>query len=102
MKVVISPDVCVNLESGFRSTSQKAVLSNRQSVCHADVDTVSSVLDIAFEGKNVALVGADTNLLILLLYMWNDSIGSMTMKYEGTKKYSQITRNIGKMVERLT
>ena len=28
MKVVISPDVCVNLESEFSSTSQKAFLSN--------------------------------------------------------------------------
>ena len=126
MKVDISPDVCVNLESDFTSTSQKAFLSNtrnkqsfidlsadglksnghtvRQSVGHADVDIVSSVLDIEYEGENVTLVGADTDLLILLLYVWNDSMNSMTMtmKCEGTKKYSQIRRNIGEMAKYLT
>ena len=74
----------------------------RQSVGDADVGIVSSVLNIACEGKNVTLVGADTDLLILLLHMWNDSVGSMTMKCEWTKKYSQITSNIGEMAKCLT
>ena len=69
----------------------------RQSVGDADVDIVSSVLDTACEGKNFTLVGVDIDLLILLLYVWNDSMGSMTMKCEGIKKYSQITCNIGEM-----
>ena len=91
MKVVISPDVCVNLENEFSSTSQKAfyliprnkqsfidlledaLKSNghtvRQSVNDANVDTASSVLGIACEEKNVTLVGAHKDLLILLLYM---------------------------------
>ena len=35
----------------------------RQSVGDADVDIVFSVLDIAREGRNVTLVGEDTDLL---------------------------------------
>ena len=124
MKVVISPDVCVTLESEFTSTSQKVFLSNTrnkqcfidlladnlnsngrtvwQSVGDVHVDIVSSVLVIACEGKHVTLVGADTDLLILILYMWIDSMGSMTMKCEGAKKYSQITCNIGDVAKFLT
>ena len=110
MKVVISPDVCVNLESEFCSTCKTAFLPNtrnkqsfidlladglksngntvRQSVGDAGVDIVFSVLNITFEGKNVTLVKGDTDLLMLFLYMWNDSMSTMTMKCEGTKKYS--------------
>ena len=73
MKVVISPNVCMNLESEFSSTSQKFFLSNtrnkkcfidlladvlmsngdtvRESVGDADVDFVPSVLDTACEEK---------------------------------------------------
>ena len=73
MKIVISSDVCVNVESEFSSTFQRAFLSNtrnkrtfidlladglksnghtlRQSVSDADVGIVSSLLDIAVKGK---------------------------------------------------
>ena len=60
----------------------------RESIGDADVDIIPSVLDIACGGKNVILVGPDTDLLILLLCRCNDSMGSMTMKCEETKKYS--------------
>ena len=101
-------------ESEFSSTCQKAFLSNtrnnqyfiglladglksnghtvRQSVGDADVDIVSSILDIVCEGKNVTLVGADKKLLILLLYMWNDSMGRMTMKC-GPKIFTNHTQH---------
>lgn len=124
MKVAISADVRVTIESEFTSTSQKVFLSNtrnkqcfidllennlnsngltvRQSVGDVDVDIVSSVLVIACEGKHVTLVGVDTDLLILILYMWIDSMGSMTMKCEGAKKYSEITCNIGDVAKFLT
>ena len=39
----------------------------RESIGDADVDIIPSVLDIACGGKNVILVGPDTDLLILLL-----------------------------------
>ena len=103
-KAVVSPDVCVNLDSEFSSTSQKAFLTNErnkqnfidllacslqsngytvvQSEDDADIDIVSTVIDLASKGKNVTLVGADTDLLILLLYMWNDSMGHIIMKSE--------------------
>ena len=124
MKVVISPDVSADLESELSSTSQKVSLSNtrnkqsfidflvddlkpnghtvRQSVSDADVDILSSVLGIRCERKNVTLVGADTELLILLLFMWNDSMDSMIMKREATKKHSQITSNTGEMAKCFT
>ena len=43
-----------------------------------------------------------SNTRILLLYMWNGAMGRVTMKCEGTKKYSQITCNIGEMAKCLT
>lgn len=48
------------------------------------------------------MVGADTYLLILLFHTLNDSTGSMAIKCERTKKYSQTTRNIGEMAKCLT
>ena len=93
-------------KQSFIDLLEDALKSNghtvRQIVNEANVDTASSVLGIACEGKNVTLVGAHKDLLILLLYMWNDSMGSMTMKCEGTKKYSKITRNIGELAKCLT
>ena len=92
------PEIRNLLTDGLKANGH----TTTQSVGDADVDIISSVLDIACEGKNITLVGADLDPLILLLYMWNDSIGSMTMKCEGTKKYSQITRNIGETAKCLT
>ena len=34
--------------------------------------------------------------------MWNDSVDGMTMKCKGTKKYSQITHNIGEIAKCLS
>ena len=93
-------------KQSFIDLLEDALKSNghtvRQSVNDANVDTASSVLGIACEEKNVTLVGAHKDLLILLLYMWNDSMGSMRMRCEGTKKYSKITRNIGELAKCLT
>ena len=86
------------LTDGLKANGHTAT----QSVGDADVDIVSSVLHIVCEGRNITLVGADLDPLILLLFIWNESIGSMTMKCEGTKKYSQITPNIGEMAKCLT
>ena len=39
--------------------------------------------------KNVCLVAADTDLLIMLIYIWNDLIQSIKMKSQGTRKYQE-------------
>ena len=70
-----------------------------QSEDDADIDIVSTVINIASEGKNVTLVGADTDLLILLLYMWNESMGHIIMKCEGTRKHPEVTRNIRELAK---
>ena len=71
--------------------------------CRGDADTtiVSSVLDIACSGCDVTLVAADTDLLIMLLYMWNDLMGSIAMKSEATRKHKESVRDVGKMPESL-
>ena len=118
MKATVSANVSVHIGS----TSQTALLSNvynkqclidllavalesngRSVVkCNNDADTaiVSTVLDYACENKDVCLVGADT-VLVMLLYMWNDSMGRITMKCEGSKRHMESVRDIGKMAESL-
>ena len=56
--------------------------------CKGDADTsiVSAVLDHCCEGENVVLLAADTDLLIMLLYFWNDLMGHVIMKSECTKR----------------
>ena len=123
MKATVSPNVSVHMENSVGSTSQKAFLgniSNKQCLidllavalesnghsvvkCNNDADTaiVSTVLDYACENKDVCLVGADTDLLIMLLYMWNDAMGRIVMKREGSKRHKESVRDIGKMAESL-
>ena len=69
--------------------------------CKGDADTsiVSAVLDRCCEGENVVLLAADTDLLIMLLYFWNDLMGHVIMKSEGTKRHKTIERNIGEMAQ---
>ena len=59
----------------------------------ADVSIVSCVLDVACLGRKVTLIGSDTDLLIMLLYMWNNLMGEIEMKSEATRKYSETVRN---------
>ena len=82
-----------------------ALESNGHTVvkCNNDADTaiVPTVLDYACQNKDVCLVAADTDLLVMLLYMWNDSMGRITMKCEGSKRHKESIRDIGKMTESL-
>ena len=89
MKASVSPNVSIHMENSVGSTSQKPFLSNvynRQCLidllevalapnghtvvkCNNDADTaiVSTLLDYACQNKDVCLVAADTDLLIILL-----------------------------------
>ena len=74
--------------------------SNNHNVVRSpgDADTiivsVSNVLDFAFLGHEVELIGADTDLLIMLIYMWNEMIGKITTKSEATRKQNEVRRDI--------
>ena len=46
-----------------------------QSRGDADTSIVSTVLEFACVGENVCLIAVDTDLLIMLNYMWNDMMG---------------------------
>ena len=54
--------------------------------CRGDADTfiVSAVLDHACKGEDVFLFASDTDLLIMLIYFWNNLMGYIIMKSEGT------------------
>ena len=62
---------------------------------------VSSVLNCACTGGNGKLIAADTNLLIMLKYIWNSIIGEITINSEATKNHKAIKCDIGNTSERI-
>ena len=71
--------------------------------CRGDVDTpiVSIILDFSCAEKNVCLIAADTDLLIMLIYMWNYMMGQIKLQSEGTRKYKVSVRDIRKITSTL-
>ena len=71
-----------------------ALSSNNNNVVRspgdADSIIVSNVLDVACLGHEAELIGADTDLLIMLIYMWNEMMGKITMKSEATRKQNEV------------
>ena len=117
----ITPEVSVEMQNSIGSMTKDSFLANPCNKskfidvlatalesdghevirCKGDADTsiVSAVLDHCCEGENVVLLAADTDLLIMLLYFWNDLMGHVIMKSEGTKRHKTIERNIGEMAQ---
>ena len=62
---------------------------------------VSTVLDYACTGGNVELIAADTDLLIMLMDVWDNIIGEITINSEATKKQKAIKCDIGNAAERI-
>ena len=50
----------------------------------ADTLIVSTALDLAIGGNAVRVIAADTDVLILLLYFWNDEMADIFMVSEST------------------
>ena len=67
----------------------------------ASTVVVSTVLDYACTGGNVELIAADTDLLIMLMYVWNSIIGEITINSEATKNHKTIKCDIGNTAERI-
>ena len=57
---------------------------------------------VDYAGGNVELIGVDTDLLIMLIYIWNSIIGEITMNYEATKKHKAIKCDIGNAPEHMS
>ena len=117
MKSKKSPDVSVHLKNSIGDVSQQVFLANSNNKqcfiellvralssnghnvlqCRGDADTsiVSTVVDFACAGETVCLIAADTDLLIMLIYMWNNMMGQIKMKSEGTHKYKKSVYDIG-------
>ena len=112
-KSSIAPNMLLELENIFIEESRKAFFSssyNNQKFiedhhtvvrCNGDASTmvVSTVLDYACTGGNVELISADTDILIMLIYVWNSILGEITMNSEATKKHKAIKCDIGNTVE---
>ena len=62
---------------------------------------VSTALDYARNGSDVYLIGADTDLLIMLIYFWDNTMGKIIMKTESTKRFKATEREVGKLAELL-
>ena len=60
---------------------------------------VSTVFDHACTGDNTELIAADTDLLIFLIYFWNNLMGQIIMRTEATKKHKAVERDIGVIAE---
>ena len=65
--------------------------------CTSDVDTVLAfiILDHACNGSNAQLIAANTGLLIMLIYCWNNLMGEITIKAEATKNHKAIVPDMG-------
>ena len=48
------------------------------------------------------LIAADTDLLVMLIYIWNNIIGEITINSEATKKYKAIKCDIVNTAERIS
>ena len=115
----ISPNVTVELSGSIGSICQTSFLANnhnkqkfidllteclladghtvRKSDRDADTLIVSTVLDYACIGKNACLLASDTDLLIMLIYFWNDLMGSIVMRSEATKRFPAVERDVSKI-----
>ena len=51
---------------------------------------VSTVPDYVCTGGNVELIAVDTDILIMLKYVWNSIIGEITINFEATKNHNAI------------
>ena len=67
----------------------------------ADASIVSTVLDFACAGESVCLITADTDLLTMLIYMWNDMMRQIKMKSKSTRKYKKSGRDVGQIASTL-
>ena len=116
LKSSVSLDMAVQLDSSIGETTQKSFLanprnkellinllsyalsSNNHNVVRSPRDAntiiVSNVLDFACLGHEVEQIGADTDLLVMLIYMWNEMMGKITMKSEATRKQNEVRRDI--------
>ena len=63
---------------------------------------VSAILDYACTRGNVELTAADTDLLIMFIYVWNSIMGEITMNSEATKKHKAVKCNIGNTAESIS
>ena len=121
LKAKIAPIISIQLDSSGNKFTQKAFLSNSvnkqnfinllgvalesdghtilRSDGDADTMIVSSVLDHACTGSDVTLVAADTDLFVMLLYFWNNCMGTIVMKSEATKEHGATERDVGKISE---
>ena len=108
-KSTIPPIKLVELENIFSEISQKAFLSSSynnqklidlpvvqleadhqtivRSIDNADTVVVSSALDHTCAGRNVEIIAADTDLMIMLIYFWKSLMGEITIKSETTKNH---------------
>ena len=72
--------------------------------CTGDASTmiVSAILDYACTRGNVELTAADTDLLIMFIYVWNSIMGEITMNSEATKKHKAVKCDIGNTAESIS
>ena len=117
LKAKGTPIMSVELENRFADVTQKSFLNNSKNkqnfinllsdvVVHrtgdADIAVVSKVLVYACACISVKLIGADTELLIMLLYFWNSEMAEITMLSEPTKKNEGIVRSISRIAENIS
>ena len=69
------------LSKNLRQTGNKVV------ECEEDADThiVRCALELAATGVHVNVVANDTDVALLLLYHWNDTMANITITSERTK-----------------
>ena len=115
-KSTFAPNMLLELENIFTEISRKAFSSstnNNQKFteyhpsvlrCTGDVSkmVVSTVLNQSYSGGNMELIAADTNLLIMFIYIWNSIIGQATINSKATKKQKAIKCDIGNTGERIS
>ena len=104
----VTSNISVVMDNRFVDVSQKPFLNNSknkqklinllsdelelsgnivvQCTGNADTAIVSKGLDYTCAGNNVKLMGADIDLLIILLYFWNSEMAEMKMLSEPTMK----------------
>ena len=83
LKISKNKQKLINLLSDELELSGNIVV---QCTGNADTAIVSKGLDYTCAGNNVKLMGADIDLLIILLYFWNSEMAEMKMLSEPTMK----------------
>ena len=78
------------LSKNLRRTGNKVV------ECEEDADThiVRCTLELATTGVHVHVVADDTDVALLLLYHWNDTMADITITFERTKASFSIKSSI--------